>query len=170
MAVSIFDDDRPQGSPEIATRRPEAVGLIDSYFDPVCYFYRDQLLLVPGLAIFFYNSAQAYLFPAIMVHAAVEFGFTSTENGYIVSIAAGTSSIYLLVVSYILPRIRHALRRTQLKDSEGSAQGGIPRTGYHFTTDMVYAIISMSIQLVALPLLKMASTARDIDRVGFSGA
>ncbi|KAI1653954.1 hypothetical protein F4813DRAFT_372597 [Daldinia decipiens] len=63
---------------------------VDSFsiFTPIRYLVYEPTALFASLAIFFYNTAQAYLFPAIMVYATLKFGFTSVENSYIVSIAA----------------------------------------------------------------------------------
>ncbi|KAI1457519.1 hypothetical protein F4805DRAFT_172091 [Annulohypoxylon moriforme] len=138
------------------------------FFDPVLYFYREPVVLLPGLAIFFYNSAQAYLFPAIMVHAALKFGFTSTENGYIISIAAGTSSVYLLVVSYVLPKVYSRLRPEKPEDPDEIARADCtdseepPKVGYRHTSDLFYASISMASQFVVLPLLALVNTSGEL--------
>lgn len=68
--------------------------------------FREPIVALPGLVIFFYNSAQAYLFPVIMVHVDLSYGFTSTESGYVVSLVAATPSLYLLFNLCIVPRVR----------------------------------------------------------------
>jgi hypothetical protein len=77
----------------------------------VNHFGREPVALLSGFAIFSFNATQAYLFPSIMVHAALNFGFTCTENGHIVSTAASTFPIYLLITFYIGPRAQNAIKR-----------------------------------------------------------
>jgi len=133
------------------------------------YIYREPIVLFPSLATLFYNSAQAHLFPAIMVHAAVKFGFTSTENGYIISLAAGTSSIYLFIVLYAIPQIRKKFGPAEVEEVQGNGLPGcetsIVESGtvkYYFTRDLFYALVSMSIQLIFLPFFAIAGTAREM--------
>lgn len=142
-----------------------------SFFDPILYFYHEPVVLLPGLAIFFYNSAQAYLFPAIMVHAALKFGFTSIENGYIISIAAGTSSVYLLIVSYVLPKVYSTLRpeKHEEPDEDGHADfdtsnnnGGPPNVVRQHASDLFYAGVSMMSQFIVLPRLALVSTPSEL--------
>ncbi|ETS77610.1 hypothetical protein PFICI_09672 [Pestalotiopsis fici W106-1] len=143
-----------------------------SFLEPVFYFHREPIVALPGLAVLLYNSAQAYLFPVIMVHAALRYGFTSTENGYLISLAAATSSVYLLVTLYIVPRVRSRFRidrrgaageaaapSSRKTYSENSRLG---RGRYYFNADLSYALLSMSIQLAVLPLFPMVHSAGSI--------
>lgn len=142
-----------------------------SFFDPILHFYREPTVLLPGMAILLYNSAQAYLFPAIMVHAALKFGFTSTENGYIISIAAGTSSVYLFIVFYLLPKVYSTLRREKLEEPDEDGNAGHDPPNYNEeplevvhqpASDLLYAGISMTSQFIVLPRLALVSTSSEL--------
>lgn len=113
--------------------------------------------MLPVLGMLFYNSAQAYLFPAIMVHATLRFAFTSKGNGYLISIAASTSSIYLFIVLYGIPRVQRRARkadRPNASESDECEAGVVPLKALRpFTGDFFYAILSMSVQLVVIPCL-----------------
>ncbi|KAF2259676.1 hypothetical protein CC78DRAFT_571696 [Lojkania enalia] len=140
-----------------------------SILDPVRHFCREPILVLPGFVIFFFNAAQAYLFPAIMVHAALRFGFTSTENGYVISIAALTSSIYLFIVLYVIPNARKFTERRRAEGSKQSNQdeetetpSGAQDSVHHFTRDLLCALCSMSVQLVVLPCFTLAKNSKSI--------
>ncbi|KAI1647340.1 uncharacterized protein F4817DRAFT_105737 [Daldinia loculata] len=145
-------------------RGRDAVGSF-SIFTPIRYLVYEPTALFASLAIFFYNTAQAYLFPAIMVYATLKFGFTSVENSYIVSIAAGTSSICLFTVFYIIPWLHVVLSLLGAVGTAGNtcnadveATVKTRSTAYMFYSNMFYAVLSMSIQAVTLPAFLVIKT------------
>ncbi|PSN67017.1 MFS general substrate transporter [Corynespora cassiicola Philippines] len=66
---------------------------------PAMRLFSDRVLAAHGGAMLLYNAAISYMFPALMVHATLQFGFTPAQNGLILSVAAGTSSLYLVVAA-----------------------------------------------------------------------
>ncbi|KAF3058431.1 hypothetical protein GL218_05724 [Daldinia childiae] len=132
-----------------------AIQAIQSSISPI-YHYRDEpKLLLPGLALSLYNTAQAYLFPAIMVHTAVHFGFTSTQNGYLISIAASVASAYLFATIYAIPRAKAAIwptvpesgDRCQNNSIDNPKKRGNSGTS-HTIGDLIYAFIAISTALL----------------------
>lgn len=131
-----------------------------SLFEPIYIFYREPLITLPALSILLYNCAQAYLFPLIMVHAALKFGFTSVENGYLISVAAASSSVYLLFALYVVPKMHRYLGRSRTQRSAQDTSSShemddAPHksnsTRYHLNGDFTFALLSMSVQLAVLP-------------------
>lgn len=68
---------------------------------PAMLLFSDGVLAAHGAAMFLYNAAMSYLFPALMVHATLHFGFTPAQNGLLLSVAAGTSSLCLVVAAVV---------------------------------------------------------------------
>ncbi|KAI0517009.1 major facilitator superfamily domain-containing protein [Xylaria bambusicola] len=129
------------------------------YFRPITNLIKNRRIILSAMAVFFYNCTQAYLFPLIMVDAALRFNATSKENGYIISIAATTSSIYLLFISVILPRIkRSGQQQHEPPPAHVSNQEAAPPSPKALWLDVISALISMSAQLVTLPFFSVANS------------
>jgi hypothetical protein len=141
-----------------------------SFLDPILFYTKEPVSFLPSLGIFFYNSAQAYIFPAIMVHSALRFGFTSIENGYLISIAASTSSLYLFAVLYAVPKIQKIRGDRKALPAEGQnlnheeSQGTISDQPlrYRFTSDAFYALLSMLVLLLGLPCFLIVRLASQV--------
>ncbi|KAH6657441.1 hypothetical protein BKA67DRAFT_532652 [Truncatella angustata] len=165
VTIPSSDVDTNQPSPE--TTSPHSEGGRAFFLSPILYLLKDRHALLPGLALLLYNTTQAYLFPAIMVHAATKFAFTDTENNYIVSLAAATSSVYLFVVLYLIPKLGNVFSRTRKGNSHHNTsplhgtywQDGSEVTGTRFSGDLFYALLSTSTQLVVLPCFVIAGAA-----------
>lgn len=129
---------------------------VTSVFRPLVELYEDPGIILPGLTLLLYNATQAYLFPALMVFAALKFSFTGKENGFIISLAAAVSAIYLLLVVTIIPWIRRARdgQRDWSNQENGDAEAATRNT--KSTHELLFAMLSMSSQLVALPLISYA--------------
>ncbi|CAI6334289.1 unnamed protein product [Periconia digitata] len=129
-------------------------------------FVRGPFTILPGMAIFLYNAAQAYLFPAIMVHASIRFGFTGTENGYLISIAALTSAIYLFAIMFAVPKCtkRFKTRPQQREDSDRDTTGARSdeRSLTRRKSDALYALTSMLVQVIVLPCIKLAGRPHEL--------
>lgn len=128
---------------------------------PLVDLYLERGAILPGVALLLYNTTQAYLFPALMVFTSLTFSFTGRQNGYLISIAAATSAVYLLGIFYVIPRIKNWFgARAGSDSSDGSNNVGgnaadttetsPPKT---FSHDFVCAILSMGIQLFVLPCI-----------------
>ena len=55
---------------------------------------------LPAISLFIYNFIQSYAFQAIMVHTSIYLGFSSKQNGFLISIAHAVASIYLFVTIF----------------------------------------------------------------------
>lgn len=136
-----------------------------SVLHPLTILWDDKSIVLPGLAMMLHNTAQAYLFPAMMVYASLRFSFTGRENGYLISLAAGVSALYLLAIFYIIPAVRG---KTKVKDDTTNGDGHASsnnstgeldsdKADDSSWPDSIYAILSISTQLVALPCLPFAT-------------
>ena len=94
-------------------------------------------------SILFYTMVQSYLFPATMVYTSLRFEFTSRDNSFLVSIAALSSAVYLVIVHYVVPMISRLVQR---KDSTSLPEGK-NRHGHH---DLVLGAASMAVQILTL--------------------
>ncbi|GAW20399.1 hypothetical protein ANO14919_099050 [Xylariales sp. No.14919] len=133
------------------------------YFRPITNLAKDRRAILPAVAVFFYNFTQAYLFPSIMVDAALSFNATSKENGYIISLAATTSSIYLLFVSVVLPKIKRSGKQQHESThangaDEESATALVSPSASGLRSDVISALVSMSTQLITLPFFGVADS------------
>ncbi|KAI0384002.1 hypothetical protein F5Y04DRAFT_293434 [Hypomontagnella monticulosa] len=135
-----------------------------SFFTPMRYLLKDRCALLPGLALLLFNMTQAYLFPAIMVYAALKFAFTDLENNYIVALAAATASVYMLVVLYLVPKFFAFLSRGEKKHCVALLNNALDgrdsrRSNCYVGADLFYALLSMSTQLIGLPFFVAAGAA-----------
>lgn len=121
---------------------------------PMLSLYNEPGVILPGFALLLYNMTQAYLFPALMVYTALRFSFTGRQNGYLISIAAATSAIYLFSIYYALPRLMVWLRGNVDSDDEADDCNVEAVTPHQSSTaDFVCATTSMTIQLFVLPCI-----------------
>ena len=119
---------------------------------PLRFFVTRPLSLILGVSLLLYNATQSYLFPAMMVHTTVNFGFTSRENGYLISIAHGVSSTYLLSTLFIVPYIWQKLRthkRVEIPGPMLQKKSGFP--------DAALAMFSLLMQVLSVTLFGLAS-------------
>lgn len=159
-AVCTKDRDPNQEQPSPRTRT--CAELLRLFLEPLLYFYREPFSMLPGMAIFLYNAAHAYLFPAIMVHASIRFGFTSKENGYMISIAALTSSIYLFIVLFAIPNATKWFRTNARRRQDTGAIEERTRGRRLRNPDIGYALLSMLVQLIVLPFFHLVNHAREL--------
>ncbi|OJD31017.1 uncharacterized protein BKCO1_5300027 [Diplodia corticola] len=67
---------------------------------PAVYLGSDAVLAAHGGAMLLYNAGVSYMFPALMVHATLRFGFSAKHNGLLLSVAAGSSALYLVAAAW----------------------------------------------------------------------
>ncbi|KAK7516262.1 major facilitator superfamily domain-containing protein [Phyllosticta citriasiana] len=84
------------------------MGAVRAVTRPALYLASDRVLAAHGGAMLLYNASVSYMFPALMVHATLRFGFSSAQNGLILSVAAGSSALYLVVAAYFARPARDA--------------------------------------------------------------
>ena len=148
----------PAGSPRQRSasgqsRKPLLVSFwrsLASFWKPMHSFFDHPVLVLPGIAMLFYNAAQAYLFPAIMVHTALRFGFTGTQNGWLISLAAGTSAVYLFSIFFVGPRLKNMFQNHYAEINLNESRSCF------FNRDFGFATILMIIQAIALPTMALA--------------
>lgn len=144
--------DPPSGERSMAARYTYFI------FQPLLNMHSERSIILPGLALLLCNTAQAYIFPAIMVYTSVKFNFTGRENGYVISVAAAVSALYLAIVSHAVPKIRawHQKKApsTQSPTHDASIFGSedARKTCAH---DLYWALACMVIQLIAVPCLML---------------
>lgn len=157
------------------------------FFQPFIDTYKQIPVAITGVSLLLLNTTQAYLFPALMVYTSTKFSFTNTQNGYLVSIAATVSALYLITVYYIKPhldRLWQQLSRvrgdspllrpnTRLDTDPSETQADTTREidtaesttdpPASFSTasraDFRRAIMCLSIQVVILPCIALATEA-----------
>lgn len=139
-------------------------GSIRSLIGPLVDMFSNKGSLLIGLALLVFNMSQAYLFPALMVFGSLRFSFSGRQNGYLISIAAGVSALYLLTVSYGLPNLRNWRKRKHVPIGEnGPVEEGERYEGAgwrrRWNRDFLYALLSMSVQLVVLPCIVFTTVA-----------
>ena len=127
-----------------------ALAFLKTTVSPFALFVAKPLALVLGIALLLYNAIQSYTFSAIMVHTSLDFGFSSKENGFLISIAHGTASIYLIFLLFVGPSLHKALRNAKRKHS---AKGNDVQQ----KLDAPLAVGAMLTQAVALSLLGFAT-------------
>jgi hypothetical protein len=94
------DDERTESKEKSNFR-----SVIQIVFSPLRFFVDHPWSLPAGLSLFLYNWIQSYMFWATMVHTAVKFGFSSHENGFVLSITLAIGSMYLLAALFAAPYI-----------------------------------------------------------------
>ncbi|KAI0182492.1 hypothetical protein EV127DRAFT_378663 [Xylaria flabelliformis] len=141
------------------TERPEQerpkiflslLGLVTSHFQFVTEDFRR---VPPGLALFFYNMTQSYIFSALMVHTSINFQFSSRENGFLLTIIHVVASLYLLTVLFLIPKI---IRKTRAKRQRpprinGECQERGEALGFNGARrDSLLALVSLLVQTAAV--------------------
>lgn len=127
-------------------------GLLRVSASPLRFFATRPLSLIPGFSLLLYNATQSYLFPAIMVHTSVTFGFSSRENGFLISIAHAVSSAYLLFTLFIAPYVWQKLRENVLAK--------LPHAVLHGNSglsDAALAVFCLLIQTLSITLFALAT-------------
>jgi hypothetical protein len=122
-------------------------------FSPLKIFRGKRLHLLIGMSLFFYNLVQSYVFTALLVHTSVYFGFTSKENGLILSIASSVAAMYIFAVVFVIPTVSRHIR--DKRPSEGTETG-------RCVPDLMLAIISLGFQIVSLVALGLATRSWQI--------
>ncbi|KAI1421998.1 hypothetical protein F5Y12DRAFT_765123 [Xylaria sp. FL1777] len=125
---------------------------------PVLFVTEDYWRALPGLAILFYNSAQSYIFSALMVHTSVHFGFSSRENGHLLTIIHAVASGYLFMVLFLTPKVSAIIEQRKPKTYDvitPTSQRGKRNDKSRFT-DASLALVSFLIQATALILVAIA--------------
>jgi hypothetical protein len=74
---------------------------------PTRHLVSNRVVAAHGGTMLLYNVAVSYMFPALMVHATLRFGFTPAQNALILSVAAGASALYLLMAAVTLQSARN---------------------------------------------------------------
>ncbi|GAB1319230.1 hypothetical protein MFIFM68171_09440 [Madurella fahalii] len=133
-----------------------------SLYRPWADLRRERGIVLPAFALLFYNTTQAYIFPALMVFTTLELSFTGRQNGYLISIAAAVSALHLLFVFYGVPRLKKLLFSDQSRHVRRLSGGDAcePESTYQAsssTHDFICALLSMSAFVAVLPCVGLTS-------------
>ncbi|KAF4626877.1 hypothetical protein G7Y89_g11281 [Cudoniella acicularis] len=143
------EETESQLSPKQANSLREFLKAICSPLRP---FYERPITLTFGLSLLLYNVMQSYIFAAILVHTTLLFGFTSRQNGNILSLAHSVAAAYLFVALFVAPLISrhlHSRRSAQQCHSSPKERRSLLNAGL--------AIFSLLIQAASLGLIAMAT-------------
>jgi len=110
------EDEMPASSDNSETKLVSRafLGLVDSLAYPLKALVTERVLWGAGLALFFFLAAISYIYPALMVFAAIRFNFTGRENGWLLSTAATSSSIYLFSSIFITAKVKSRKREYEV--------------------------------------------------------
>ncbi|KAI0390338.1 hypothetical protein F5Y17DRAFT_70089 [Xylariaceae sp. FL0594] len=140
-------------------RRGMVLSILGHMTSHLGFFLDNFRRLLPGLAIFFYNMTQSYMFSALMVHTSVNFQFSSRENGFLLTIIHVTASLYLLTVLFLIPKVLRSARSSQNipLDTNGQVheRGEVPGSN-RGTRDSLLALVSLLVQTGAVALVSFA--------------
>ncbi|KAI0143694.1 hypothetical protein GGR57DRAFT_518171 [Xylariaceae sp. FL1272] len=137
-----------------------AIWLLSVATSPLHFVTGDLWRLLPGMALFCSNTAQSYIFSALMVHTSVYFGFSSRENGFLLTIVHVIASIYLLTILLIAPQVRKLRERGENKRGDISSPSDDNASQKHDISrlkDGILAVISLLIQATALIFISFAN-------------
>lgn len=161
------------------------------FWSPLNEMGKELPVLAAGLSILFFNTTQAYLFPALMVYTSTKYSFTRIQNGYVLSIAATVSAIYLMTIYYLEPRLSaiwhnswqsgdspRSTRRSDLnagslesnpdinsdrgRGDSGAGSKATCKLSLSSRADHTRALLSLSIYIVVLPGVVIATNAAQI--------
>ncbi|KAI1176306.1 MFS general substrate transporter [Nemania sp. FL0916] len=134
-----------------------------SIIGPLVGLFSTRGSLLVGLALLFFNMSQAYLFTALMVFGSLRFSFTGKQNGFLISIAAGVSAIYLLIVSHGIPKLRNWRKKHDPTEENVPSEEVERFEGFgwrrSWNWDFFYAILSMLVQIMVLPCIAFTTAA-----------
>lgn len=91
-----------------ADERGAPTALVKRLLQPLRAAALERRIWGPGAALLLILAAVSYVYPALLVFTSMRYGFTGKENGWVVSLAAASSSAYLFVVHVLWPRLQPA--------------------------------------------------------------
>ncbi|KAI0549792.1 hypothetical protein F4679DRAFT_545558 [Xylaria curta] len=139
--ATIRDGVIPGSRNEGSQSRPASfIAFISFPIAPFSFLLQDCRSVAIGLVLFLYTMAQSYTFSAIMVHTSTVFGFSSRENGFLLTLVHAVASLYLFCVLFVGPRI------VKFKRTSPSEPGNSPPQA----TNAILALASLVIQACAL--------------------
>ena len=150
--VSTTQEPSESQEPEPVAENTLLMGMLKVSASPLRFFATRPLSLIQGASLLLYNATQSYLFPAMMVHTSVNFGFSSRENGFLISIAHAVSSAYLLSTLFIVPYLWQKVQRKAIAKMPGSVlyrASGL--------SNAVLAIFSLLMQALSVTLFGLAN-------------
>jgi hypothetical protein len=92
---------------EYRSRDSDAVRKI--FILPLRALARRYSTLFRGLSLLSYNVVQSYIFSALPVHTSIGFGFTSRENGFLISLVHSVGALYIFMSLYVIPKLSQML-------------------------------------------------------------
>lgn len=122
-------------------------GLLATVFSPILALRSTRGALLPGTSLLLYNSVQAYIIPALMVHTSLAFGFTGRQNSILLSGSSAASAAYISFALFAVPRL--------------TGIGGCTKSphGRSKTFDALFALTSLTLMCGSLVLMARAAEA-----------
>jgi len=113
-------------------------------FAPLQLFFKRPTSFLSSVTLFIYNAVQSYIFSLIMVHTSLLFGFSSKQNGILLSMVHAISASYLFFVLFAVPRLIRTSRRHERNETDAYSNqiGG--------TMNAVLCLVSLTVQTIAL--------------------
>lgn len=144
------------GRPIQESRRQTAASSFRSFmvniFSPLQSLHTRPLALIPMISLLLYNTGQAFIFSAIMVHTSLSFGFSAKQNGLLISIAHATSAIYLFFALFAAPRIASIIGMRNARRHTARSPARHPQIA-----DALFAMLSLAMQSIFLTVLGLAT-------------
>ena len=150
--------------------------LVSMTMSPLRLFYQYPTSIPSGLSLLIFNAVQSYIFVALMIHTSLVFGFTSRQNGYLITIVHLIAALYLLFILFIVPLISRACLqkrpRSQLQPKSPSSVECSPTNGISIPSrepsavgisrnspsNAILALTCLTIQCISVLLLAFMSS------------
>ncbi|KUJ23218.1 MFS general substrate transporter [Mollisia scopiformis] len=121
--------------------------LIRNFVVSVRSLFGEPALLPLQFTLLLYFGGASYTLSAVMVYASLRFQFTVKENGWLVSTAATSGSIYLFGILFILRKICH---------SKADAKAFVWSSRKRPPPDFWFGIASLALFALAVPCVGLA--------------
>lgn len=152
-------DEDGRSSPRLVTARKHNLALsistaLRSLVSPLQVLFKVRISILPAIALLLYNAMQSYAFTAIMIQTSVKFGFSSRENGFLITIAHIVSAAYLLTIYFVAPAISRRVCAVR--------SGARELRGQRLPIEAYLALMSIAIQAISFALFALATQPRQV--------
>ncbi|GIK07510.1 hypothetical protein Aspvir_003176 [Aspergillus viridinutans] len=99
-------------SSETPTIQKACTSRLGEVLSPAGFFYEYPGTILFGLSLLLYNMVQGYMINLLFIFTSLQFGFTPTNNGALLSLIAVTAAGYLIFSSFVVPKVLSLAGRT----------------------------------------------------------
>ncbi|KAF2014419.1 hypothetical protein BU24DRAFT_423375 [Aaosphaeria arxii CBS 175.79] len=145
--VTIDDSENPRPDEEGPEVEQTSHATLKIFILPLQALARNHSTLFCGLSLLLYNVVQSYIFSALLIHTSIEFGFTSRENGFLISLVHSIGALYIFMSVYVMPKIYQMLSRESSQSAETKLENS------------TLAVLSFGCQALSLVALGSSSEA-----------